>query len=67
MGGRYIYCPFFKYQEKNTISCEDRIKVFKCKKSRIEHLQNFCDSAKGWQDCPHAIWLNNKYEFERTR
>lgn len=58
--GRITLCPFYRDEKNLSISCEDVFRRFRWKSQKERWLDKFCD--KDWQDCPHAIELNEMYE-----
>jgi hypothetical protein len=57
---RYTLCPYYKDENKKSISCEDAIRRFDALNSKWSWMDKYCD--KNWQDCPYAVALTQAYE-----
>lgn len=57
---RYTLCPYFEYERKARISCEDIYRRFDTNDEKWAWMDMYCDSE--WMKCPYAIELNEAYE-----
>lgn len=57
---RYTLCPYFEYERKARISCEDIYRRFDTNDEKWAWMDMYCDSD--WMKCPYAIELNEAYE-----
>lgn len=57
-------CPFYKWDRKQKICCEDGFQIaFDSKTDAKRYLNNYCASWD-YVKCPHARHMNDKYEGE---
>ena len=56
-------CPFFRFDEKCIVHCEDgSIVKLKDKALFAEYADRFCGNAQGWRQCQIAHYLERCYE-----
>lgn len=60
--GFYVVCPFYMSDSRNSISCEDCIRQFPDKKTKRQHIRNFCEDMENYKSCPWAYSLLKMYE-----
>ena len=62
-----VVCPFYKSQDSYKIRCEGIQKnssltlSFALPVERKQHCKDYCNNVSGFQLCPVAKMLNNKY------
>ena len=54
-------CPFYKYEKRKSICCEDTYRGFKSAEDKYSWMYMYCDSWD-WMRCPYAVDLNEAYE-----
>ena len=61
-------CPFFRYDEKCVVHCEDG-SVVKLKDRQVfaEYADRFCGNARGWKECQIAASLVRIAEKKEAR
>lgn len=57
---RYTLCPFYKFNTKTRISCEDCVRWFDTPYDVREWMAMYCDDD--WEHCPYAAELNAAYK-----
>ena len=63
--GYYVVCPFYLSDSRNSITCEDCIRLFPSKKEKRKHLREYCECIHNYKSCKWASDLLNLYkEFE---
>lgn len=61
----YVFCPYYKVEKKESISCEDICRQFGSLEERNGWMKMYCASWE-WEKCPYAIDLTEAYyKFER--
>ena len=58
---RYTLCPYYKDENKKSISCEDAIRRFDALNTKWSWMDKYCDDK--WQDCPYAVAITKAYEM----
>ena len=62
--GRYTLCPFYQWEHKYRITCEDTYRSFDTQEEKNQWMDDFCD--KDWAKCPYAIEISDAYlEYEK--
>lgn len=59
--GRYTRCPYYRWEYKARITCEDTYRHFECKAQKNAWMDMYCDSWD-WMKCPYAADLTEAYE-----
>ena len=59
-------CPFFRFDEKNAVHCEDG-SVVKLKDDKLfaEFAERYCGDVDGWKTCQLAKYLKRCYEARK--
>lgn len=60
--GRITLCPYYRNENKKSISCEDTFHRFRWAREKEKHMDNYCD--RDWTACEWAASLNEVYEKE---
>lgn len=58
--GLYVLCPFFIYEKRLSISCEDGLKYFTNSYKKDSHIKKYCEAE--WEKCKYAEQLMQYYE-----
>lgn len=58
--GRITVCPFYRYERKSKIVCEDAPRRFRYRKHKERWMDTYCDDR--WQDCMWAKVLERVYQ-----
>lgn len=58
--GRITLCPYYRYERKNKIVCEDVARAFRDKEQKDKWMDQYCDDR--WEDCKWAAELNKIYQ-----
>lgn len=58
----YAKCPFYKWEEKQTLRCEGVSHAFDSKADRREFERMACKGD--WKRCPFARLLAGKYDYQ---
>jgi len=62
-----VVCPFYKCDKENEIWCESPVSaklnksVFSRKEEKNCHMDMFCNSIKGYENCPLSVINGEKY------
>lgn len=57
---RYTLCPYFEYERKARISCEDIYRRFDTNEDKWSWMDMYCDNE--WTKCPYAMELTEAYD-----
>ena len=57
---RYTLCPFYQWEYKRRITCEDTYRHFDSLDEKEVWMDVYCDSE--WKECPYAQDLHNAYD-----
>lgn len=60
--GKIVYCPYYIYEQKQSITCEDTIRRHNTPEAKRNWMTMYCKSKRGWDKCPYAKGLNEIYE-----
>lgn len=55
-------CPFWKWENGLSMSCECCRMDFPDKDTKSDYAQQYCASVEGWKNCSVARALNEFYE-----
>lgn len=59
---KYVACPFYRYDRKCKIVCEDMTLIFADRGELRRYLEERCGSIKGYKRCVLARKTSDKYE-----